>query len=298
MKTRAQISLLPDGRRLHLQDGPIDIVLEGFGDATQIQTAYRAAADRFVTVLDELCTELPLLRAQARGDGQQPQGVIARRMFRAVAPYAEHQFITPMAAVAGSVAEEILFAMTASARLDRAYVNDGGDIALHVGPKQSFTIAMVERPVQPSLLGTVLLDHSQPSRGIATSGWLGRSFSLGIADSVTVIASRAAMADAAATVIANSVDIPGHPAITRVHARELVPDSDIGHLLVTTAVGGLTSAEADLALSRGVACADLLRSRGLISAAALSLRERNCLVTSSDERREIVLAEHGSLIHA
>ena len=65
-------------------------------------------------------------------------------------------------------------------------------------------------------------------RGIATSGWRGRSFSLGIADAVTVLADRAAAADAAATIIANAVDLPGHPAIVRVPACELAPDSDLG----------------------------------------------------------------------
>ena len=50
-----------------------------------------------------------------------------------------------------------------------------------------------------SLLAAVT---GSPVRGVATSGWRGRSHSLGIADSVTVLAATAAMADAAATVIA------------------------------------------------------------------------------------------------
>ena len=144
---------------------------------------------------------------------------IARRMVAAVAPYCERTFITPMAAVAGAVAEEILDAMTAAARLSRAYVNNGGDIALHLAPGEHFVVGMVERPDRPSLFGTATLDSAQPVRGIATSGWRGRSFSLGIADAVTVLADRAAMADAAATVIANAVDLPGHPSIVRVPAR-------------------------------------------------------------------------------
>ena len=59
-------------------------------------------------------------------------------------------------------------------------------------------------------------------RGIATSGWRGRSFSLGIADAVTVLAATAAEADAAATMIANAVDLPGHPGD---HARAGRSDS-------------------------------------------------------------------------
>ena len=78
------------------------------------------------------------------------------------------------------------------------------------------------------------------SRGIATSGRHGRSFSLGIADAVTVLARTASQADAAATIIANAVDLPGHPAIIRCPANELQPDSDLGARLVTRDVGELS----------------------------------------------------------
>ena len=99
---------------------------------------------------------------------------------------------------------------------------------------------MVERPDRPSLFRhRHAATRSQPVRGIATSGWRGRSFSLGIADAVTVLADRAAMADAAATIIANAVDLPGHPGVVRVPARDLAPDSDLGDRLVTQGVGEL-----------------------------------------------------------
>src|SRR6266850_3006418 len=240
MTARAQIRMLADNRRVHMHDGPIDLVLEAFGAPCEVQTAYRAAAKRFVTVLDELCSELGFLRQPTRVDGPLPQGSIARRMVAAVSPYASRTFITPMAAVAGAVAEEILEAMTNSAELSRAYVNDGGDIALHLNPLEKFVVGMIERPDRPSLYGTTTIDSRDPIRGIATSGWRGRSFSLGIADAVTVLADTAAMADAAATIIANAVDLPGHPNIERVPACELAPDSDLGERLVTQSVGVLS----------------------------------------------------------
>jgi ApbE superfamily uncharacterized protein (UPF0280 family) len=272
VKERAQITLLPDGRRLHFHDGPIDLIIEAFGAAHEVNLAYRAAAARFVTVLDELCSELPLLRQPAGVGGPLPAGVIARRMFAAVAPYCERTFITPMAAVAGAVAEEILGAMTSAANLSRAYVNNGGDIALHLAPGKRFIIGMVERPDHPSLFGRVELQSTQPGRGIATSGWRGRSFSLGIADAVTVLADRAAVADAAATIIANAVDLPGHPSVTRVPARDLAPDNDLGERLVTHGVGDLSPGEIASALDAGAAVANSLRSQRLIHAVALHLR--------------------------
>ena len=192
MKPRAQVRLLEDGRRLHLHDGPIDLIVEAFGEPGEINTAYRVGAERFANVLDELCGELEFLRKGTRLGNPLPSGVIARRMVAAVTPYCERMFITPMAAVAGAVAEEILGVMTSAATLSRAYVNNGGDIALHLAPGEHFVVGMVERPERPSLFGTATLDSIQPVRGIATSGWRGRSFSLGIA--VGTVKSRLARA--------------------------------------------------------------------------------------------------------
>ena len=273
MRQRAQIRLLPDQRRLHLQDGPIDVIVEAFGAGGEVHRAYEAAVRRFVGVLDELCSELPLLRSQAVTGGLWPKGKIARRMATAVAPYAERTFITPMAAVAGAVAEEILGTMTAAAELAKAYVNDGGDIALHLAPGERFVIGMVERPERRSLFGTATVSSDEPIRGIATSGWRGRSFSLGIADGVTVLAENAARADAAATIIANAVDLPGNPKVVRAPACSLAPDSDLGELLVTQGVGELSAEEADRALRAGMVVAEELVAEGLIHSAALHLHK-------------------------
>jgi ApbE superfamily uncharacterized protein (UPF0280 family) len=255
--------LLPDGQRLHLQHGPIDLVIGAEGERDR---AFRAAARRFATILDELVTELPLLRSPA---GQMPRGAVARRMAQAVLPHAARVFVTPMAAVAGAVAEEILHAMLAAAPLSRAHVNNGGDIALHLAPGTSVRLA-IARP-DGAALGLVQVAAGQGVGGIATSGRGGRSFSLGIADAVTVLAATAPQADVAATLIANAVDLPGHPAIARTPAHHLQPDSDLGPRLVTTGLGALTSAETARALERGLAAAAALREAGHIHAAALFL---------------------------
>jgi ApbE superfamily uncharacterized protein (UPF0280 family) len=300
MKERAQINRLPDGR-LHFHDGPIDLIVEAFGAADEVNAAYRAAAERFVTVLDELCAELSVLRQPARIGDSLPVGVIARRMAEAVAPYSERNFITPMAAVAGAVAEEIISSMTCAASLSRAYVNNGGDIALHLAPGEHFVVGMVERPDRPSLFGKVGLHSSDLVRGIATSGWRGRSFSLGIADAVTVLADRAAMADAAATIIANAVDLPGHPAITRIPACDLAPDSDLGDWLVTRAVGDLSAAEIAAALDAGMAVADSLVCERLIRSAALHLLGETRVVRANVAARNFSTGSANlsrSLVHA
>ena len=279
---RQQVSLLPDGRRLHLQDGPIDLVIEAFGGSAEVKAAYDAAIIRFQTVLDELCSELALLRLPAGPEAPMPKGPIAKRMAEAVAPYAQRTFITPMAAVAGSVAEEILEVMTSAAKLSKAYVNDGGDIALHLAPGEQFVVGMIDRPDRPSLFGTASLGSRDPVRGIATSGWRGRSFSLGIADAVTVLASHAAMADAAATIIANAVDLPGHANVHRVPARSIAPDSDLGDRPVTKFVGALSAEDILCALDQGTAVSEQVRSEGLIHSAALLLQGETRIVTMND----------------
>jgi uncharacterized protein len=278
--SRMEARMLADGRRLHLHDGPIDLIISADGDR---EAAYAAAMQRFASILDELAAELPLLRQPV---GPEPEGIVARRMWRATVGLADLGFITPMAAVAGSVAEEVLDAMVLATDLSRAFVNNGGDIALHIAPGASYEIGLVDRPDRPSLFSTARITAEDAVRGIATSGWRGRSFSLGIADAVTVLAERASIADAAATLIANAVDLPGHPAITRVPAREIKPDNDLGARLVTRGVGPLSAPEIAAALDAGVALAERLVGAGRISAVALHLSGETRTVGEMRGRRD------------
>ncbi|MES0099479.1 UPF0280 family protein [Mesorhizobium sp. M0019] len=263
-----QAHWLEDGRRLHLNHGPIDLIAEAFGEASECSAAYRQAVVRFQTILPELVEELPELRHPAASRPRAFAVPTARRMEAAVVPLAK-QFITPMAAVAGSVADEVLGALLAGRRLERAYVNNGGDSAIYLGHGQSMTLAIAG--TGHGLADRLTIRPEDGIRGVATSGWRGRSFSLGIADAVTVLARTGAEADAAATLIANAVDLPGHPAVRRVRARDLAPDSDLGDRLVTQGVGLLSAAEIAIALEGGFAVAEEFRRRGLIAAAALFL---------------------------
>jgi ApbE superfamily uncharacterized protein (UPF0280 family) len=267
-----------DAHRWHFQHGPIDLVLEAFGAEEAVAAAYERAWQRFATVLDELVAELPALRLEVGRVGAL-QGAVARRMVAACLPYRD-AFITPMAAVAGAVAEEILGAMVASGGVTRAYVNNGGDIALHLDVGESFRIGLVadaERATRHghrvAVDGTFEVRDTMPVRGVATSGWRGRSWSLGAADSVTALAATAAAADAAATMIANAVNVD-HPAIRRRPALEVDDNTDLGGLLVTVDVGALPEDAVAAALANGVARAEGLLARGLIWGAVLALQSR------------------------
>ena len=261
---------LPDGR-LHLQHGPIDLVIEAFGPLAEVRRAYWQAVQGFDGLLEALTLELHLLR---RPLGEVPPslyGPVSRRMLAAVWPF-RGLYVTPMAAVAGAVADHVLAALLRDRRLTKAYVNDGGDIAFHLTGGERFRTGLVPDAAAPALAGLAEIPFAAPVRGIATSGAGGRSLSLGIADAVTVLAADAAAADAAATLIANAVDLPNHPAIHRAPADSLDPDSDLGALPVTLEVGALSGAEIACALDAGLERADAMREAGHIHAAVLSLR--------------------------
>jgi hypothetical protein len=266
----ASMRLRPDGS-LHLHHGPIDCILRAWGADDELRAAYAQVATVFPAMLPELCAELPTLRLPA---GPHLAGQVAQRMRAACLPFAAAHFITPMAAVAGAVADHLLAALCAGRTLDRAFVNDGGDIAFHLAPGATLACGLVSDLDAPGLDGRFTLAHDNKARGLATSGAGGRSFSLGIADSVTVLAENAAAADAAATLVANAVDLPGHAAIRRVPARTLDPDSDLGDRMVTRQVGRLSPPEITRALAPGRAMAARLHQAGAIHAAVLSLRGR------------------------
>jgi uncharacterized protein len=273
---QAQRALL-DAGRWHLQHGPIDIVIGAEGDSGAVAAAHEAAWQRFETVLPELVAELRALRLPVRGPCAL-QGGVARRMWLACRPF-HSQFITPMAAVAGSVAQELI-PFYQREGVSRAWVNNGGDIAVHLAPGALVKVGLFADlarfdPSQPTLQtdGQFEVQAAMPVRGIATSGWRGRSFSLGIADSVTVLARTAAMADAAATVIGNAVNV-NDTRIGRRPANQLKDDSDLGDIEVTVEVPPLDEAQVTRALQAGERRARELQRDGLIHTAVLVCQHR------------------------
>jgi ApbE superfamily uncharacterized protein (UPF0280 family) len=269
-------AILPGGR-LHLQHGPIDLVVGADGDPVAVAGAFEAAWRRFEPLLGELVAELPLLRRCAE-PGQVPRGAVARAMHAAVLPF-RPAFVTPMAAVAGAVADAVVACLRVPG-VTRAYVNNGGDIAVHladgarpydVGVALDRGGARAPHPRAVELPATLRLAAAMPWRGLATSGWRGRSLSLGIADSVTVVATDAARADAAATLVANAVDVV-HPAIVRAPANRLRDDSDLGERLATVEVPPLPAAAVAAALRAGEAQARRCIADGRAAAVLLSLQ--------------------------
>jgi len=265
----AQANLLEDGKRLHLQHGPIDLVIEAFGTVEEVKKAYEQAIKGFQLLLATLVEELTALKRPLGKRSCLLQGPVACRMLQATWPH-RHQFITPMAAVAGAVADEVLGYLTRGRQLERAYVNNGGDIALYVGEKASLEVGIISRVSPVTMAGSVRIESKMLSRGIATSGFGGRSQSFGIADAVTVLAKNAAVADGAATLIANQVNVED-ALILRQPATEVDDNSDLGNKLVTLEVGPLSREKIQEAISLGALEAWKMLEQNLIHGAAIFL---------------------------
>ena len=319
----AQWAVLDTGTH-HFQHGPIDLIVRVDGPWASAGNA-DAAWQRFGVILPELVAELPVLRQPVPSSlttasiDQRFASPVARRMGEACRPF-RHGFVTPMAAVAGAVADEVLQALLFGAPTDdtahhfpqyqapgvvvgmadtvmatgsgdravvrRAFVNNGGDIALYLAPGESWTVGLVTNPQavrfhsssgRLAADGCFTIHAGQGITGIATSGWRGRSFSLGIADSVTVLAANAALADVAATLIANQVNAD-HPAIHRAPADTLKDDTDLGSRRVTVDVGPLPPEVVREALLQGARLARQWQRSGLIAGAVLVLQGQVQLV--------------------
>lgn len=269
--------------RWHFQQGPIDLIIDVQGHAMAQERAVAVCWDEFQGVLPGLVSELPALRA-AVDESMALEGPVARRMLRACRLFANERFITCMAAVAGAVADHLIGCFDRPG-IERACINNGGDIAVFLGPGARYQVGICSNPERAAagharevpLSSVFTLDAHLPVRGIATSGWRGRSFSMGIADSVTVLAVDAATADAAATLIGNAVNCQ-HPSVVRAPANHLKDDTDLGSRLVTVEVPPLPAVAIDAALASGRAEAELWRGRGAIVAAAIGLQGRMDIV--------------------
>lgn len=276
--------------RLHLQDGPIDLIIEVDSIKEIRENLYLSAKKRLNTVLRELVSELDLLKSPWEIGNPVPKGRIAKKMYLAVCDL--DVFVTPMIAVAGAVADEILEVMCTTVQksnyyfenVQRMYVNNGGDLAFWLKSGSSFSAGVVDNIEKPELKTKVTLNYQSPVRGIATSGWRGRSLSLGIADAVTVLSKTAVEADVAATLIANDVNIE-FPGIEKLPASEVKDDSDLGMIPVTVDVPNLPDVQVAKALNRGAKTARKFISKGVIETAYLSLQKQNLIIQNNPNER-------------
>ena len=277
-----QQDMLP-GNRLHLQHGPINLVIKACGGEAEVRRAYERAERRLSGMLQSLVDNLSLLRSPDVPACVRVSDATSQQMISAVKRF-KGQFVTPMAAVAGAVADTILVAMRKTDGLHKIYVNNGGDIALHLAPGQDMQIGIVPTLSAATPDASLCITGNDGVGGIATSGWDGHSMSHGIADAVTVIAASGAIADVAATLIANRVNCDDE-GIERRPALDLDPDSDLGERLVTVGVGEQSDRVINDSLDQGEQFARGLVDQGKIHGALLSLQSHKRVVGLPFERQ-------------
>ncbi|MDC0227216.1 hypothetical protein OAK51_01830 [Alphaproteobacteria bacterium] len=268
-----------EDNRLFLRHGPINIVLEAIGIDKDL--AYQNVKEYFETLLEQFVLDMELLKKEVVFN-RKFNNKISQSMQDATERYSP-AFITPMAAVAGSVADNILRVLINNKNLDKAYVNNGGDISFYLNKNQIMKASLA---AIPNMIAEI--KYKDKSRGIATSGWRGKSFSRGIADSVTVLADNAAMADAAATMIGNAVDIHNHPKIKKRPANEIYEDSDLKNLLITVEVENLTKVEIKEALKNGYQTALQYVQKDMINTALIQLSNFFCIVQKNSTDLNII----------
>jgi ApbE superfamily uncharacterized protein (UPF0280 family) len=176
--------------------------------------------------------------------------------------------LTPMAAVAGTIADAVadwLYERGAT----RVIVDNGGDIAIRLSPGEHATVGVRPQITSP-LISHVINLKSGLSWGVATSGLGGRSFTRGIASAVTVLAANASVADAAATSVANACIVDA-PYLVQLPAEEMDPHSDLTGIRVTVASGLLSSEKIGLAVRRAGRKAENFSRRNIIIGAFIAL---------------------------
>lgn len=227
--------ILEDGR-VFIDQGPVSMVVSVVRNGENDPHMALRAESVVLQRLGELAAELKFLKRQRKQTLQPLLSPTSVRMTEAVKNTGDPT-LTPMAAVAGTIADMVADALFLEG-VDKVIVNNGGDIALRMAPEESITIGIMERLDGVGGMRAVQIDAQDGIGGICTSGLGGRSHTRGIADSVTVFGRACSQADACATLIANSsfVDCP-QVAVKR--AGDIDPSSDIADLTVVTNVAPL-----------------------------------------------------------
>ncbi len=257
---------LPGGSVL-VECGPMRLVISAWVGRVPQPGEALAAASKAIEFLEEVASQRERLSGPWRQLDRLGLSAIPLEMLESVALVGDDD-LTPMASVAGAIADAVATFLVARG-MTKVIVDNGGDLAIRIGdPQERVRVGVRSKVDRRDLDKILVLTGQRPSWGVATSGLGGRSLTRGIAWSATAIAENGALADAAATSLANSTWVEWS-GIERKKACELDPQSDIGELEVTVKIGELPPDVASLGLRKGVEKARLLMERGAISGAMI-----------------------------
>ena len=288
LEKRLKVAWLPDGRRLRLRNGPLDVVVQGFGRPSHVGRAYDAAISRAREICQELSHDLPALH-----EGRAPRGAAAWAALGAVArlPGGLRHGWGACVALNGAIADELLAAMAAGAPLERGFVNNRGAVALHLAEGQMLDVAVTEWPGQRQMAGRAPLDWTSRTRALVTAGWRFAPYALGCLDTLWVGGQSAAQAAAAAAAAIALEAAPEEVLAAQGVALERFGERGrSGGLLVLPAGLALPEALASALLARCHARAEDLRAAGLVTMALMGVRGEELLSAPAPMTLELLNA--------
>lgn len=259
---------MPGGRAVLAENGPLRMVIQAWqGTDPRLEPAAEAARYAF-DCLKRVAGQLAVLKRRPADIIELPSEPISRVMIASVRAVGDAD-LTPMAAVAGSLADAVADWLFEQG-LSRVIVDNGGDIAVRLAAGETTRVGLRPEIQHPEISHVLTLDGRHSSWGITTSGLGGRSFTCGVASAVTAIARTSSLADAAATSVANACFVTGAD-VVQVPAEKLDPNTDIPGLLVTVKVGSLSPAQIAEALSNALKKAEHLTQKGVIWGALVAV---------------------------
>ncbi|MCX8021755.1 MAG: hypothetical protein N2745_03185 [Syntrophorhabdaceae bacterium] len=269
---------------MYIEVGPVGMSIDAKRYGVPFEFERKRVEGILNSILGDLAESLPVLKQRAhRIINTKGLPEIPCKMVEAV-KIVDEKTLTPMAAVAGAVADGLKERLKEDG-IDFIAINNGGDISIFNGSKKAIRVGLIEiKRGNPSPF--ILKIEGFKDVGIATSGFGGKSFTLGLADMATVIAKTGAIADAAATFICNMTNV-GSTRVLRKRAIEIDPITDIPDDFVTVEIGSLTDKEKEEALRNGLSWAERLKTYGVIYDAIIILD--NSMVTTIDGKCDIKL---------
>jgi len=261
------VELVKEGLAL-VDSGPLYATIMVSQRGRPLSDAARAGAQYALEILDQLATFLPIIKKRASTlKPERSYPAVVNEMIMAT-QIITNSALTPLAAVAGATSDMVADYLLET-NATKIIVNNGGDIAIRLREGEKTEVGLCLDLAKKDI------DYLLPVEndcGICTSGFGGRSFTLGIANAVIVLADRASVADAAATYLGNKTTVDASN-VKREWAKRIYPDTDIPTKKVTISVGSISTAEIQEALENGQREALRLIDNGTIHGAILSVKD-------------------------
>jgi ApbE superfamily uncharacterized protein (UPF0280 family) len=269
MSYEQTITLL-DEEAILAECGPMRLVIRAWQNSRPQMAFCRQAAEVSFAYLEAVAKHKTVLSDVAENIKALPGNALAQRMIESVRAIGDMD-LTPMAAVAGTIADTVadwLFSRGPT----KVVVDNGGDIAIRLAAGETAAVGIRPQISCFDISHVVQLDDSRPSWGVTTSGRGGRSFTRGIASAVTVVAQNASIADAAATAIANACFVEDSR-IVQLPAEKIDPSTDLKGVNITVDVGALNSGKKIQAVKKALSKADTLCRQEHIIGALIALED-------------------------